>query len=68
VSDVQKLHLHLNIILRRNSMDLSGSSMVWFLAVRVQVDQLERLLAGCRDKENSSAPAGQINPEHSACS
>jgi hypothetical protein len=49
-------------------MDLSGSSMVWFLAVRVQVDQLERLLAGCHDKDNSSAPAGQINPEDSACS
>jgi len=40
-------------------MDLSGSSMVWFLAVRVQVDQLERLLAGCGDKENSYASAGK---------
>jgi hypothetical protein len=33
----------------------------WLLAVRVQVYQLERLLAVCGDKENSSAP------EHSAC-
>jgi len=29
------------------------------MAVKVQVDQLERLLAGCGDKENSSAPAGK---------
>jgi len=39
-------------------MNLSGRSMVWFLAVRVQVDQLERLLAGRGDK-NGSAPAGK---------